>query len=329
MEDNKALPLPYQARFTARDLALAGYLLLAFSLRAQTQAPNLVGGGYRPPAALEVAPGQVITLFAHATNRPAQPMVARSRPLPTTLAGFSLSLRQTFATDSIPVPLLAVFPVDNCFGLFPMVCVELTAITVQIPLELAPNVPGSGRPANFAVLTITENEMTSEAFPLSPVSDNIHILTTCDATAALPGDTQTGICQAVVKHPDGTLVSVSNPATEGETLTLHAYGFGHAPNLTTGDVAPEAIAFPDVALDLRYGANLTPERPGETRPIPLFAGAAAGEVGLYYVVFQVPPVPAGMPSCIGGGIRSNLTVSIARTNSFDGAGICVDRGGGN
>jgi uncharacterized protein (TIGR03437 family) len=215
---------------------------------------------------------------------------------------------------------------DNCFGLFPSVCSGLTALTVQLPWELVPNIPGAGRPVNFAVVTVQENGMAGEAFPLQPVTDNIHVLTSCDAVA-VPNPEPVGGCHGAIRHPDGRLVTSEHPAVPGQTLTMDAYGLGR-PGETpqTGAAAAEALPFPDVAIEFRYGTNLAPARPVQSGTRPLFAGLAAGEVGVYRIVFQVPPVPAGTKPCLGGSIRSNLTVSIARQVSFDGAGVCVDPG---
>jgi len=54
---------------------------------------------------------------------------------------------------------------------------------------------------------------------------------------------------------------------------------------------------------------------------PLFA--AYSGAGTYQVNFQVPQIPAGLPACDGQKIKSNLTVTISGSNSFDAAQICV------
>jgi hypothetical protein len=47
-----------------------------------------------------------------------------------------------------------------------------------------------------------------------------------------------------------------------------------------------------------------------------------GAIGVYDVPFLVPALPAGLAAC-SSTVRSNLTVNISRTTSFDGVGICV------
>jgi len=47
-----------------------------------------------------------------------------------------------------------------------------------------------------------------------------------------------------------------------------------------------------------------------------------GQIGMFQVNFQVPQPPASTPPC-GGGVNSNLTVTIQGSQSFDGAMLCV------
>ena len=89
-----------------------------------------------------------------------------------------------------------------------------------------------------------------------------------------------------------------------------------------------------IGFDFRK--NTAPQRveePTPVQPVLLFAGLARGYVGLCQINFRVPPVPKGLPKCNipSGpaqilGVRSNLTVTVSETFSFDGAAICVDPG---
>jgi uncharacterized protein (TIGR03437 family) len=310
------------------------FLLAGFSaLHAQNAMPGaVVSAGYEVPGPIRVSPGQVLTLFLSTPGaQPAAAAVAQTVPLPTNLGGGSIQLFQTFS-DPLAVPLLAVYPVDNCFGLFPLACTNLTAITVEIPHELAPNIPRAGRPTNFAVLRITMNGTTGDGIPLSAVTDAIHVLTTCDSTAT-PTMEASGPCYPVVRHPDGSLVTSQSPAAAGEILTLFAFGMGQTPNgPATGSPASDAVPLSNVQLSFAFGSNRNPFRPGNRAaesPLvePLTANRTPGtsprEVGLYQIQFQVPPAPSGTPACIGGTIISNLTINIGRATSFDGAAICV------
>jgi uncharacterized protein (TIGR03437 family) len=296
---------------------------------AQRPAPGpVVSAGYSAPQPVRVSPGQVITLFVHANGtQPAEAAIAKDLPLPVTLNGYTVTIRQTFQTGSVAVPLFAVYPVENCYGLEPSVCSELVAITVQVPWELVPNVDSARRPENFALLTVAYQGVDGEAYPVEAVTDSIHIVNSCDATMP-PGvqrpEDLTGPCKPVVTHADGRLVTAGNPAKSGEALTMYAVGLGRTEGTPrTGDAVAAAVALPDVKLGFEYGVNRPTSEPAAGGAAPIFAGLVAGQVGLYQVTFTVPAASGSVTACTASTIRSNLTVSIGRQSSFDGAGICV------
>ena len=105
-------------------------------------APVVTGAGYILPAPVNVAPGQVLTIFVQGiASALTQPARASESTLPTSLAGISVTLEQ--GSDR-PVGILEVRPVSTCAplsdagtGVFPQPvsnCGRLTAVTVQIPL---------------------------------------------------------------------------------------------------------------------------------------------------------------------------------------------------
>ena len=114
-------------------------LLLAQDEQNASPADTLVtSAGYTPPTLTKVAPGQVILLYVRISGAPVtQPILAATTPLPTLLGGFSVSLKQTFLSDPMLIPLAGIYPSDPCNGIAP--CTPLTAIMVQIPFELVPN----------------------------------------------------------------------------------------------------------------------------------------------------------------------------------------------
>src|SRR4051794_9256319 len=213
---------------------------------------NLVTSvGYTPPNLTKVAPGQVITLYVRTTGAPvAQPILAGSTPLPLSLGGFSVSLKQTFFSDPVPVPLVGIYSSDPCNGVAS--CTPLTAIMVQIPFELVPNVPGARMPFNFATLTVQQNGVAGDALPLFAVPDNIHVITTCDALPPTAG----AQCTPIFKHADGSLVSAASPAKAGETLSMAAFGLGYPVKLvTTGDLPAAPINTDGVKVGFDFRAN--------------------------------------------------------------------------
>lgn len=305
---------------------------LCAALPAQTQTLRIVGSGYRPPQPLKVAPGQVLTLFLEAGGVSlSAPVKAGSTPLPLNLEGFSAFLRQTFSEGPIQVPVFSVEPARNCYGLVPSLCTDLVAMTIQIPWELIPNTPRAARPENFATLTVSHQGLARETVALDPQTDQIHIVNTCDFAWPLlierPADPAAG-CRPMVTHAGGRLVTPSNPAVPGETLIMYAFGLGEPPGAPpSGHSARSPIALAGVELRLQEGVNLPAVRPGapvsSVRAPAASAELVPGNVGLYQISFTVGGLDVSIPACTASSIASNLTVSIGRASSFDGAGICV------
>jgi uncharacterized protein (TIGR03437 family) len=291
-------------------------LLLAQDEQNAGPVDNLVtSAGYTPPTLTKVAPGQVITLYVRTSGAPiTQPILAASTPLPTLLGGFSVSLKQTFMGDPMLIPIIGIYPSDPCSGV--AACTALTAIMVQIPFELVPNVPGSRMPFNFATVTVRQNGVAGDALPLQAVPDNIHVITSCDALPPTPN----AQCSPIFKHADGSLVTAANPAKSGETLSMAAFGLGYPVfSIATGDLPRAPVTTDGVRVGFDFHANTPAAKPGNTQ---VSAAITRDGIGLYQINVQVPVIPEGTAPC-GNGVSSNLTISIGRTSSFDGAGICV------
>lgn len=274
--------------------------------------------GYSAPESIAVAPGQVITLFVHAGGDPLDARVtAGPGRLPTSLAGFSVMLLQTFPSDPVAVPMFAVDPVNSCSPAVPGECVSYFALTVQIPFELSPNIPHTGRPANYAALRVSRGD-SSGLLLLDAKADSIHIANSCDLNQQLSGG-----CYPIVTHSDGTVVSRRSPAKVGETLTANVVGLGMPVTMpNTGDSSGDAVTVDGVRIAFEAKPNSSASDPGDAGQ-PLSAVLAPGAIGTYQVMFQVPSVPSDLPAC-DATVKSNLTVSIGRMTSFDGAAICVE-----
>lgn len=316
---------------------------VAFS---QNSASNtIVGAGYSLPAPLNVAPGQLVTLFVQGVGQSlTQPVAAaRDGKLPGSLAGISVTLRQGFA---LIVPMLEVRPVSTCADSSQTGCGTLTAITVQIPFEIQTLCPLCARTIGTlpAELFVSENGTNGALISLNPLDDQVHILTSCDTVVsnATPNLNFTGLpCPSVVTHGDGSLVSSANPAKPGEQIVAYAVGLGRTnPAVTTGEITPaSAPTVANFALDFNFRPNALPTKPrpqsttGDPPPAigPIFTGLTAGYAGLYQINFIAPQAPPGTPACMdpnagppgANTVQSNLTVSIGGGFSFDGAGICV------
>jgi uncharacterized protein (TIGR03437 family) len=295
--------------------------VLSLSLYAQTPGNVVTNVGYSLPQPIRVAPGQVVTLFVRNSKIVLDATVsAASLPLPLDLAGFSVGLKQTFSNGSpIAVPLFSVVPLRNCSGVVPPVCANLTALTIQIPFELVPNIPNSRLPQNFATLVVSENGVEGDPVLLDAAPDRIHILNSCDSTAP-----PTGTCLPVVLHADRSTVTLRNPAHADELLFLQAYGLGRPDTLPiTGQASPTpAVDGPETKVYFRFEANALPGKTGD----PSIADSSQllpGAVGVYQIGFRVPALPDDLTPC-SLEAKSNLTISIVRGTSLDGAGICVE-----
>jgi uncharacterized protein (TIGR03437 family) len=298
-------------------------------IRSNGYGQTFIGAAYDEPSGVRVAPGQIVPLFVTGLKTVlAGGMVkAQTVPLPTVLAGISVTLSQT-PQYSRPLPLVSINQFNHCAGSSSTTpdCL-LTAITAQIPFDIAVLNPLIGSPALQPVTTlaISENGTMSQSFAVIPVPDQIHVLQSCD----IGGETRnTGVCFPIVTHLDGSLVlqaprvpgqpPLSNSeALPGEALIMYAYGLGQvSPAMQAGSASPNppAVVVSPVYLQFDYRPNASPSAPTlnsslTTTAQPLFAGLAPDEVGLYQINFVVPSPPPGTPVC-GAPVESNLAKHI-------------------
>jgi hypothetical protein len=319
-------------------LTSLGLLGLLIGMGQAQPAAAVAGAGFNAPVPVFIAPGSLITIFVQGIGDGiTAPVLASALPLPRKLNGISVSLKQTESPQGpFAIPMLAVFPVPGCRTSIFQNCGKLTGINVQIPFELVPNPSVSDSlvgPVNYAQLIIQEDGGAQVAIEAMPVFDRIHVLWTGDtlknpaaANISRPiPDLTTSV--PIVTHADGSLVNGGKLAEVGETLTLWATGLGWIlPLPHSGEAAPNPPLTGPVTIRFDYGPDAAPSQPttpgDSTTGAPQIAALTSGFVGLYQVNFVVPELPAGyLWRC--GIVNSNLTVSIGRKTSFDGAGICV------
>jgi uncharacterized protein (TIGR03437 family) len=312
-------------------------LLAGISSNAQAPAFGLASSGYAaPPNAVTASPGQVLVISVYGVSATLpQPLrsnlitgIFNDRTFPTLLGGLSANFTQ--GATPIPVPLLGISQtrcpsVANC---------AVTNITLQVPYELTLPQPGAAT-AKAATLTVLENGSPLGTIRLNPVSDNIHVLSSCDGTgiAGLFGSASQPPCRPAVTHGDGQLVTSSNPARPGEVAVMYAYGLGATnPAALTGQLLPNQPLQPakqTFALSFDFRANSSASAPIPVSSVlttPVFSGLGS-LIGIYQVNFVVPIVPAGtaLAACDGYFITSNLTVTVVGAASFGGAPICITR----
>jgi uncharacterized protein (TIGR03437 family) len=313
-------------------LSVTRFLLIAaasalLALGQSASPSTIIGAGYLFPAPINVAPGQIITVFAAGVGSTlTQPVFAGAGNWPTSLAGISVTIQQG---KDIPAPIYEVNPIPTCGS-----CVAMTAITIQIPYGLitacGPSLNVCPDVVELTGFFVSESGVAGALSELTPLADQVHILTVCDTvlpggSGYVPGD---GLpCQPEVAHADGALVSEGRPAMVGEELVAYAVGLGATnPPVPAGQPATQPVPTAETfAL-----AFTSPSFTGVAlaRAVaPLFTGLTPGYPGLYQINFIVPPLPSGALPCAFGGtpvaVTTNLTVSVIGSMSSDNAAICV------
>ncbi len=240
--------------------------------------------------------GNVITAVGYAPPRPVR--VAPGQVVTLFLRAGNIQLDAPVSSTSLPLPL------------------NLAGFSVGMKQTFS-----NGNSLAVPVMAVAPVQNCSAVVPpvsLEAVPDRVHILNSCDST-----EPPTGICLPAIFHPDGTAVTLQSPAHAGERVSLQAYGLGRPVSLpVTGAASPAlALSVPGTKVYFRFGTDTRPARSG-TPVDPDSSILAPGSVGVYQVNFLVPPLPDGLAGCTLD-TPSNLTVSIGRGSSFDGAGICV------
>ena len=320
-------------------IALAG----AYCFAGGQSSPIIVSAGYSSPTPLEVAPGQVVTLFVRDVPRAADGHLrsgkASALPLPTALAGISVAIVQSSGTVNAPV--FAVRQESECqaAGVDEAACL-LTAIQIQVPYDLAADVSLSALKrviyGSLAQARIDLDGRSGRSFALQPLPDNAHVLTSCDAS----WDTSAGKeCRRSVYHADGTVADANAPAKPGETIVVYAYGLGKTnANTVAGAAASSAAPVTDLLGAPRLAATLlkdflntsssSPRVFADSRTlgdvIPIaYAGLMPGGVGVYQVNITLPQDLTSYPC--GGGVHSNSVLNVTSLQGTESIALCIQQ----
>ncbi|HMD71226.1 MAG TPA: hypothetical protein VKF41_07775 [Bryobacteraceae bacterium] len=253
-------------------------LLLALSCALGQSGPTVVGTGDAPPVST-LAPGQIATLQVTGLKTVlTQPVRASQIPLPSQLAGISVTLNQyahngAFLSYTAAVPIFSIRQTNACYDGSATAGCMVTFITVQIPFEV--QVVPFYNPY-LTEMVVSENGVSGKGFTVYPIPDNIHVLTGCGG----------GAC---VTHADGTLVNAASPAAPGETVVVYAVGLGPtSPAVQTGQASPAPLPpFSRTCTSDSISARMPdhrcwPPRPGPGRPRVRFH-----------------PSPASLPEVLG------------------------------
>lgn len=301
---------------------------LAGGLAAQsTRLATLAGTGYRIPAKIvSAAPGQIL-MFSLYGIAPKANAAVKADPgpsgYPLELNGISVKLRPIEDGPIFDAGIIAMqqTPCETQES----GCV-ITSITALVPID------ATADPVRWfdriGSMSVTDRGAAAGRLPFRIVPDEVHVLNSCDAAMIrmtifeiAPDD---GVCRPGFIGVRG-LVSRDNPLRPGEAIAAYLYGLGA---LRRGDDPfgrLETVQTFDVGFEYRPNAGASRPVAGfglTAKPI-LSVGSAAG---LYQMNFLVPPIPEGVevPACDGVRVRSNLTITIAGTNSMDSAAFCVD-----
>lgn len=228
----------------------AGAYSQTFSLTISPPGPILTSATFENGADFQknsLSPCSIATVIAPGLAPNLQGVAAATMvgPLPYTLAGDTVSIGNGQAP---------IYNVANVNG--------QQQLTFQVPCDVQ---PGS-------------NQITI-AVGAGSASTTINIL------PASPGVFQTqmsdGVTRAVLVRPDGSFVSVQNPARRGENILAYVTGLGPA----TPAVGTNSLPIPGVAGSVNYPVIVGINNFG----VPLnYARFSSDLVGVYEISFQVP-----------------------------------------
>lgn len=239
-------------------VAAGGGLEIPFRFEANVQKPRVeeVANAASLEAGRPVAPGSIVTVFGGGFSE--FNGEAPLSPLPLSLKSVSASFDFPELSVSVPAPVFQVTP---------------SQIGLLIPWELAG--------LNFAYLKVRVADRFGEEFTSDPL--------TLELADVAPGIyvflTNTGETAPALQHPDGFLITASDPARPGGAVSVLMTGNGPLAN-----PLPTGIAATDPNPTLHQAAVTVGNIPATVT----YSGSIPGVAGMYEVDFLVPEdVPSG------------------------------------
>jgi len=288
---------------------------------------DIIGAGYASPLPIVVAPGQVTTLFVHGLDVPSATVEAGQPPLPTTLAGITVTLAYQNSSDTALVPLFRVEPIGQ----------NVVGLTLQMPFDLKIPVmtmaPPTKTPLPQPMLIVAQGRKRGQPFNLGVLPSNVHVVNVCDSMPKQPQYVyrrDQPCLSDVVAHGDGAPISLETPLIEGQTALVEAVGLGNTnAGVRAGEATPNDAPLTEFAELFRVcfeflGAKQSVSPPCEQ---PEFVGLAPGQVGIYHIRAVMPDLPPDALSCgvVTGSSVNNVTMTIQAPYSRDQAHLCVQR----
>jgi len=247
--------------------ATAGSFTQTFSLTVIPPGPVLTTGGFLNGADFQqgaLSPCGVATIKGAGIASTVQGVVVPGNivgPLPYQLANVKVS----FSNSQAPI-----YNVANVNG--------QQQVTVQVPCDVTPG--------NVAVSVNVSGGNGTINIPILPAAPGVFQTTNSD-----------GVSRVVAVRPDGSFVSIENPARKGETIRAYTTGLG----AVTPPIGTNSIPVPGtdsvVVGQVIVGVNNSGTRLIQARLAPNL-------IGVYEVAFEVPSdVPAGNDIVFSVGIN--------------------------
>jgi len=249
------------------------FLLYGAQAQAQTQNPVIQAVLNGASFSATLAPGSLVTIFgSNLADATFKTCAANGTLLPVNCGGVSVT------AAGKPAPIFFT---------------SASQLSVQLPYDISGNNVSVQLARQTGGQTLTSNTVT---VPFAPTAPGIF--------------TQSGGGTAIALHAAGAIVSASDPAQPGETITMYGTGFGATnPAITAGSPAPaNSLSLVTAAVSATIGG-----RPATV----LFAGLAPGFVGQYQLVIRVPDgIPAGQQPLVvtAGGVSSQSGVTLPLAN---------------
>ena len=260
--------------------ASAGAQTASFSETVIPQGPSLTANSFFNSAGLKpgsVSPCSLVTIIATGVAPGVQGSVnpySFFGPYPLTLGP------DTVTFNGVRAPILRV---TNSGG--------QESVAVQVPCEV---VPGTSVPVSVNAAGGT----ASVNIPVQTASPGIFETTMSD-----------GVARAVAVRPDGSFVSLENPARRGEVIRVYVTGLGATAPVVGTNSIPIAGTDSMVLGQLIVGVNNSGAR-------VLSARLAPTQIGVYEVAFQVDS---------GASTGNNVVLSVA-INPVDGSATQFSNG---
>jgi uncharacterized protein (TIGR03437 family) len=238
----------------------------------------LNGAGFFPTSGSQqtaLSPCGVATLVVGSPLAPsAYPVIPNMYTTPLQQPGSTSIAFQAGATTTTNAPILNISTASTSQQL----------VTFQVPCELAPNF------YNVTVTVSGGTPVTVQSVPVRPGAPGIF--------ETLGSD---GARRAIAVRPDGSIVSLSNPARRGEIIRIYITGAGPVlPALASGSLpTPGVPSSPTDPNQVVVGLN-------NSGVAVVMVQAATELIGVYEVTFQVPndPTLVGTNNILAVGITA-------------------------